>query len=380
MESVDALGAGDHLRLVGDRGPDRGLADKLQLETLRGALAELSEAHERILILRELEELSYREIGDRMHLTRPGVESTLFRARRRLESEFAELETGRRCLTVRGAMGRIDAGLGLRRDRGKVVRHVRRCTACRATARELGLVPERRPSRAARASAVLPLPAFLVRRLGAPSAPGLELAGGFGAKGTALVASLALAGGGAAIEGGQGPRAADASAPRDARPSEAVRSGHSQVADARAASASSGRPAGRRAALATARVEGLSGMGPPAGRARSATPALTLDDLERRPAKPRVARTAPARAPASDRPARPAAVLERVEDSGLGERAPEATSLPPATRTVPVSAAPTSGTSAPGASVPPPAGATEAPTRTHRAAPASARQDFSLTS
>ena len=48
------------------------MAAKQDLETLRGAFDELSDRHERILVMRELEGLSYREIGERMQLTRPG--------------------------------------------------------------------------------------------------------------------------------------------------------------------------------------------------------------------------------------------------------------------------------------------------------------------
>ncbi len=133
--SVDGrLHASDHLRLLSPYGPDREVAAKQDLETLQGAFDELSDRHERILVMRELEGLSYREIGRRMELTRPGVESTLFRARRRLQSEFTELETGRRCLTVRGAMGRLVEGMNVRTDRGLVKRHVRRCAVCRADA------------------------------------------------------------------------------------------------------------------------------------------------------------------------------------------------------------------------------------------------------
>ena len=55
-----------------------------QMDHLRGAFGGLSDNHHRILVLREFEGLSYHEIGERMGLTRPSVESTLFRARRRL--------------------------------------------------------------------------------------------------------------------------------------------------------------------------------------------------------------------------------------------------------------------------------------------------------
>jgi RNA polymerase sigma factor (sigma-70 family) len=197
VDAVDQLRATDHLRLVTDRGPEREVAAKQQLEALRGAFDELSDRHVRILLMRELEGLSYREIGERMQLSRPGVESTLFRARRRLETEFAEVETGRRCLTARGAMKRLAEGLDMRGDRGLVKRHVRRCATCNARARELGLVLKR-PSKAARVAGILPLP-FV------PSA--------FGAKAAALVATAVLVGGGASLEAISASHAARSDAP-----------------------------------------------------------------------------------------------------------------------------------------------------------------------
>ncbi len=186
VDVVEGLRPSEHARLISDRGPERAVAAKQQLETLQGALDELSARHGSILIMRELEGLSYREIGERLQLTRPGVESTLFRARRRLEAEFADLETGRRCTAVRGAMGRLTDGLELRGDRGLIKRHARRCAGCRSTAHELGLVLER-PSKASRLAALLPLPAL-------PGAFGVKTA-------TAVVVSATIMGGGATLGG-----------------------------------------------------------------------------------------------------------------------------------------------------------------------------------
>ena len=53
------------------------------------AFAELSDNHHRVLVMREFEGLSYREIAKKMDMTRPAVESALFRARRRLQQEYA---------------------------------------------------------------------------------------------------------------------------------------------------------------------------------------------------------------------------------------------------------------------------------------------------
>ena len=82
---------------------------KQQLDDLCGAFGGLSESHHRVLVLRELEGLSYAEIGERIGMTRAMVESTLFRARRRLSEEYEELASGRRCAQVQIADRRARA-------------------------------------------------------------------------------------------------------------------------------------------------------------------------------------------------------------------------------------------------------------------------------
>jgi RNA polymerase sigma factor (sigma-70 family) len=92
MDADDGLRASDRTRLVGlDGGPDAALITKERLTHLQGAFDELSDVHTQVLVMRELEGMSYREIGAKLDLTRPAVESALFRARRRLESEYTEL-------------------------------------------------------------------------------------------------------------------------------------------------------------------------------------------------------------------------------------------------------------------------------------------------
>lgn len=220
------LRPGDHLRLVGESGgPDAALVSKERLDHLRSALAELSESHSRILVMRELEGLSYREIGERLALSRPAVESTLFRARRRLGQEYAELDTGARCLAMTAAIARLAEGVESPRDRRRLARHVRGCASCRRHARELGVSVESRPLRS-RVAALLPLPGLLRRRRGGGAdatsgtggqgcAAGVQQAAGSWAptlapmtadstavawsKAAAIVAAVALAGGGAAV-------------------------------------------------------------------------------------------------------------------------------------------------------------------------------------
>ena len=55
--------------------------------------------------MRELEGLSYGQIGQSLGMSKPVVESTLFRARRKLSEEYDELVTGRRCEQVQPVIG-----------------------------------------------------------------------------------------------------------------------------------------------------------------------------------------------------------------------------------------------------------------------------------
>jgi RNA polymerase sigma factor (sigma-70 family) len=142
--------------------PEGAIESKQRLTDLRGAFRGLSESHHRILVLRELEGLSYNQIGDRMGMTKPVVESTLFRARRRLGEEFEELESGRRCAKVQTVIDcceqRPIRSLGLR-ERRQVVRHLSHCEACQRQARMAGIDESsyRAVSFAAKV-ALLPLP------------------------------------------------------------------------------------------------------------------------------------------------------------------------------------------------------------------------------
>jgi len=168
--SIDAAGglaAADATRLGGASGPDASLLRKESFDHFRGALDELSQTHHRIIVMRELEGRSYREIGERMNLSQAAVESTLFRARRKLEHEYEQLDSGRRCRLVGAAIGRLAEGMELQRDRLRLDRHARRCSACRRQARQMGVEPllgKRMRGIAARAAAFLPLPGFMRRR------------------------------------------------------------------------------------------------------------------------------------------------------------------------------------------------------------------------
>jgi RNA polymerase sigma factor (sigma-70 family) len=94
IHADDALRPSDQLRLVSrsHARPENALLQKEQFDQLREAFGGLSQNHHRVLVLREFEGLSYREIAKKMDMTRPAVESALFRARRRLQQEYARAE------------------------------------------------------------------------------------------------------------------------------------------------------------------------------------------------------------------------------------------------------------------------------------------------
>src|SRR3954454_1754026 len=173
----EGLSAPDHRGLAGaDATPDAALAAKEELQTLCGAVGGLSDAHREILVMRELEGLSYREIGERMGMSRPAVESTLFRARRRLTEEYGELLSGARCVRIQGIIAAAAHGRLGARDTTRLSRHVAHCQPCRREAMAAGLDAAvlRKPLRsrvAAKVAGLLPFPLF-GRRFGATRGPG----------------------------------------------------------------------------------------------------------------------------------------------------------------------------------------------------------------
>lgn len=151
---------------------DRTLNQKEELANLTQALDGLPDSQHDALVMRELEGRSYDEIGRRMRLSRTAVESVLFRARRGLKGEYAEIATGERCTRMQGVMAQVSDGGGDLRERRKLIRHMRDCGRCRRDAAALGLSGLAVPSDDrhglervfSRVAAFLPLPAFFSRR------------------------------------------------------------------------------------------------------------------------------------------------------------------------------------------------------------------------
>jgi RNA polymerase sigma factor (sigma-70 family) len=187
LQADEGLAPGDYL-VGSEPTPDAAVAAKQDLDHLCGAFGGLSDAHHEILVLRELEGLSYREIGDRMGMSRPAVESTLFRARRRLTEEYDELVSGARCQRILGLIAMAaDSRLGTRESR-RLSRHVAHCQPCRREALAAGLdsailthVPLRRRA-AEKVAALLPF-GWLGRWRGGDSGASSSLTGSGGAGG-----------------------------------------------------------------------------------------------------------------------------------------------------------------------------------------------------
>ena len=172
--------------------PPAAVESKQRLDDLRGAFGGLSASHHQLLVMREFEGLSYDEIGARLDMTRPMVESSLFRARRKLSAEYQELASGQRCEQIQSSIesGRLRSAtsLGLR-DRRRFARHLSHCQPCRHIAVMAGVdeaLIKPRTSIAAKIAALLPFPVW---RLSWRSR---------GAKGGTANGSHHLAGGGSA--------------------------------------------------------------------------------------------------------------------------------------------------------------------------------------
>ena len=215
--------------------PEVAIESKQRLDDLCGAFRGLSERHHRVIVLRELEGKSYSQIGDELGMSKMVVESTLFRARRRLTEEFEDLTSGKRCEYVQRllAHGGTPKTLGLR-DRRSLTGHIEHCRSCRREAYVAGWQDVARESRTTRkVAALIPVPFLrLHARIVAlfrgahhstlPAAttamqyvtPATSLAAGGRAAVTAVGLIAAVVGGG--IAGGAAERAVGLDDPADA--------------------------------------------------------------------------------------------------------------------------------------------------------------------
>ena len=101
-----------------------------------------------------------------MGMSRPAVESTLFRARRRLTEEYDDIVSGARCQRIQGIIvTAVETRLGTR-DTRRLARHLSHCQPCRREAlaagldRELFARPTVRERVATKVAGILPFPIF----------------------------------------------------------------------------------------------------------------------------------------------------------------------------------------------------------------------------
>ena len=176
----DDFGPGEESRLSqAATGTDAAVARRSELESLRMAFHDLPPTQHEILVMRELEGLSYDSIGNRMGLTRGAVESLLFRARRRLRDGFDEIDTGARCESMRAAMEGVADGSARARERRRLSSHLHTASHAGAMRRPGPRLPGARPRGEPRAPGgsprgVLPAAAAL------PAPPAGDAAGGLG--------------------------------------------------------------------------------------------------------------------------------------------------------------------------------------------------------
>jgi RNA polymerase sigma factor (sigma-70 family) len=144
-------------------GVESALEGKHNLGRLLGAFDELSEEQRVILSLREFGGLTYKQIAEQLGKPESTIEAALFRARRKMAKEYAELDSGRRCRIVQSQLltGRQLSHV----ERLRISRHLGRCVTCERVARLEGadeLIPA---PRLARIAGVIPVPGFLARLL-----------------------------------------------------------------------------------------------------------------------------------------------------------------------------------------------------------------------
>jgi RNA polymerase sigma factor (sigma-70 family) len=172
-------------------GVESALEGKHNIGRLLGAFDELSEEQRLILNLREFGGLTYKQIAEQLDKPESTIETALFRARRKMVKEYAELDSGRRC---RIAQTQLLTGRQLSHgERRRLTRHLGRCASCERVARLEGaghLIPA---PRLARIAGTLPMPAVIARLL----AGGADAVGPLGGK--AAVAAVAVVAGAGAL-------------------------------------------------------------------------------------------------------------------------------------------------------------------------------------
>ena len=177
--------------------PDAGVMAEAEGAEVRAAMEQLPFAQRSALHLREVEELSYAEVGDRLAMPVSAVETLLFRARTNLREEVLAARALVKCHSARQLGEAVRDGRPITSLERKVLRnHRSECALC-------SWLPVRR-ARGARAAAILVVTAAAasVRRLlVAPVADAMVSAGAPAKTAAVAVAAGSLAAGGLAVDG-----------------------------------------------------------------------------------------------------------------------------------------------------------------------------------
>ena len=264
--------------------PDAGVLAEAEGAEVRAALEHLPFAQRSALHLREVCELSYAEVAERLAIPVTAVETLLFRARGNLRDEILALRSPVKCHRARELGESVRDGGAISALERKVLRnHRSECALC-------SWLPVRR-ARGARAAAVLvaTAAAATARRLVlAPVADALVSAGA-----PAKTAAVAVAAGGVAAGGLAVERPRPAGAPE--QPAAQVRKAPARQAGAPTA-AQRATPAVMSPARSTTPTRASANTARPvttptrrAGRA----PAATVPAVEREPTAERPRRQAP---------------------------------------------------------------------------------------
>jgi RNA polymerase sigma-70 factor (ECF subfamily) len=94
----DSVGDDSLLPRILDENPGKSLVRKEMREHIGLALGELSENHRAVLVMRELEGLSYEEMAEAMGCSKGTIMSRLFHARRNMQKRLLELMGGEKDL------------------------------------------------------------------------------------------------------------------------------------------------------------------------------------------------------------------------------------------------------------------------------------------
>ncbi|HYI35937.1 MAG TPA: sigma-70 family RNA polymerase sigma factor [Thermoleophilaceae bacterium] len=280
--------------------PDAGLLAEAEGAEVRAALGQLPFAQRSVLHLREVCELSYQEVADRLAMPVTAVETLLFRARTNLREEVLAVRSPVKCHRARHLGEAVRDGDPITSLERKLLRnHRSECALC-------SWLPVRR-ARGARAAAILVATAAAAgarRLIVAPVADALVSAGAPAKTAAVALTAGSMAAGGLAVER---PRPESRS---PERPAAQVRKAEPRKAPAAAKATPSATTASAETTIRPASSTARSAASPTGRAGRSSSP--TAPAVERQPAK----------RPERQRPARREQAQPREDDGGYDRPEP----------------------------------------------------------